>query len=174
MTGRGGPSRTAESVLRFVDDWDEVPALLLDRHLDVLGASRLALAIVQDLEVGANLARLGVAAAATMGADDAARTCSDVAALLRDALAASAEDDRFVALVGELVATSRGFATAWAESRGGRRSGRVRLPHPAVGVLRLDYLRVPVDGAGGAVLLLARSDDSATVDRLRRLSRPVG
>jgi len=173
MTGSAGSDRSTQSVVRFVEEWDEVPALLLDRHLDVLSASRLALAIVQDLAVGANLARLGVAAAGAMRADDAARTCSDLAALLRDALTASAEDERFVALIGELVATSRGFAIAWAESRGGLRADRVRVHHPAAGALRLDYLRVPLDGCSGAVLVLARSGDRATGDRLRRLSRPA-
>lgn len=159
----------AEPVRRFVDVWDEVPALLLDRHLEVLAASPLARAVHGDVAVGANLARIGVAAAGTMRPSDAVRTFSALAALLRDAIDDSAEDERFVAVIGELVATSRGFATAWAETRAGAQAGEVRLQHMTVGALRLMYLRVPVDVVPGGAIVLARAADPGTSARLSRL-----
>jgi hypothetical protein len=157
---------------RFVDGMEGVPAVLLDRHLDVIAASPLALAIHPGLSAGANMVSLGVLAADRSAAEAAAAAHSELAALLRDAVARSATDDRFVALIGELVATNRGFSTAWAESRPGRSRGHVQVQH-ALGPLRLEYVRLPIEGADGTALVLARPSEEATGDRLRRLGKAV-
>lgn len=173
MTPPDGSRAMRAPVRRFVDALDGVAALLLDRHLDVLAASPLARAIRPGLSEGANLVRLGVAAADRAAAADAAALLSELAALLRDAVARSPEDERFVALVGELVATNRGFSTAWAEARPGRSHGSVQVLHDVVGPLRLDYVRLPLEGVDGTALVLARPQDRRTADLLRVLERPA-
>lgn len=92
----------------------------------------------------------------------------DLAGLMREGLARFQEDDRYVALIGELVATSRGFARAWDGDQGPRRVGDLELQHEVAGLLRLEYVRLPVEGTV-ATLVLARPSDEETGDRLHLL-----
>lgn len=164
------PASTRGAAEQLVDGLDQGVALLIDRHLDVLAASAAARAMCPGLSEGANVVRLGVLAVDRGAHRDAGATHSDLAALLREAITTSSEDDRFVEIVGELVATSRGFAVAWAESRGARTSGRVRLD-TASGTFSLAYLRIPLAGDDRTVLLLAQAPGRAADADVHRMDR---
>lgn len=149
--------------------------MLLDRHLDVLAASPLARAVEPGLTLGANIVRLGVLASDRLGPPVSGVWSTELAGLLRDSVGRFEEDERFVAVVGELVATSRGFAYAWAEDDPGQRNGSIEVEHDVVGAIRLDWVRLPLEDTGGATLVLARGADDTSSRRLRRLeARPAG
>lgn len=167
MTGRDEAQGTLGPIRRFVEQVPDLPAVLLDRHLDVLAASPLARAIEPGLIKGANVVRIGVVAI-----DRGARSIEshvDLAGLMREGLARFQEDERYVAVIGELVATSLGFARAWDGDQRPRRAGVLELHHEFAGPLRLEYLRLPLEGTIGATLVLARPSDRETEDRLRFL-----
>lgn len=167
MTGPDDVHGALGSIRLFVDQMPGLPAVLLDRHLDVLAASALARAIEPGLTTGANIVRIGVVAndrgAGSIGSH------VDLAGLMREGLARFQVDERYVALIGELVATSSGFARAWDGDQRPRRVGVLALQHEVAGVLRLEYVRLRVEGTVGATLVLARPSDEETADRLRLL-----
>jgi hypothetical protein len=159
--------RVPEPVGRFVNLLPAVPAVLLDRHFDVLAASRLARAVEPRLTDGENVVRLGVLA--VDGGAQQPGIHAELAGLLRDSVDRYSEDDRYIAIIGELVATSRGFAQAWAEEPNGRPSGTVELALGATGPMRLIYVHLPLEGVDGQSLLLGRAADPESRYRLEQL-----
>jgi hypothetical protein len=165
-----GPVGFRESCIRFVTRMHNTPALLLDRHLDVLAVSPLAATIAPEIERGVNLARVGVIAADRVGPPMDERTSSDLAALLRDGISRFHEDSRFVTIVGELVATSSSFSRAWAESKRGPFFGRWDRTDDAIEPLRLDCVRLQLDAEPDLTLVLACARDDESAQRLALLS----
>lgn len=140
------PAQRARPALRqLLDAVGDVPALLLGRRSDVLGANRMAVLLFADFPAmpqgERNLTRWLIL-------DPAAR------ALFRDWKAVAAEatgslradtgrhpnDAQANQLVGELAVHSEHFRQWWAGHRVATRSaGTVRLHHPAVGDLELNF-----------------------------------
>jgi hypothetical protein len=131
---------TTPSAQEFVDALSE-PAVVFDRHLDVVAANRIAGAVSASLTVGTNLARSTFLDPAV---EDAAEAWDvevhRTAAMLRDSLEQHEEDARFRTLVGELMARSPAFASEWAAAaRRPAARGTTVFRHPLVGRLPLRW-----------------------------------
>jgi hypothetical protein len=171
MDHRDGP--TTASAQEFADTLAE-PVVVLDRHLDVVAANRIAGAVSASLTVGTNLARFTfLNPYVEESADDWEEAAHRTAAMLRDSLEQHDEDPRFRELVGELMARSPAFATEWAGGdRGPVRRGVTTFENPLVGrvVLRWEQLR-RVDDHEHVLVLWAPVDDASArhLDELRAL-----
>jgi hypothetical protein len=158
--------RARESLL----PWAGQPAVLLDRHLRVLAATRLARALSPGFRPGVNLVRFTFLDAAGRQDSPSWRAAADqIAALLRESLDRHEGDRGFPAVVGELSATSAAFARSWAGGAPAASSGSVDLPDTAVGRLSLGYrlTRLPDDDS---TLVLFEPLDATAREALRRLA----
>ena len=146
------------AVQRIVDALD-VPAIVRNARLDVLGTNPLGRALYAPLYdspthvLGApvNSARfhfLDPTAARAFWGEKADRVAHDAVAILRAEAGRNPYDKRLTELVGELSTRSEDFRRLWA-SHDVRyhRSGTKEFHHPAVGLLELDYeaLVLPAD-----------------------------
>ncbi|TDN41643.1 hypothetical protein EDF64_11740 [Curtobacterium flaccumfaciens] len=170
-----GDGPTTESVQEFVDALAE-PVVVLDRHLDVVAANRIAGSVSASLTVGTNLARFTfLNPYVEESADDWEDSAHRTAAMLRDSLEQHDEDPRFRELVGELMARSPAFASEWAA--GGdepARRGLTTFENPLVGrvVLRWEQLRRPDDHEHVLVVWVPVDEASAHgLEALRDLLR---
>lgn len=169
---------TTTSAQEFVDALAE-PAVVFDRHLDVVAANRIAGAVSASLTVGTNLARSTFLDPAVEDAADAWDTeVRRTAAMLRDSLEQHEEDPRFLTLVGELMARSPAFATEWAAAdRRPTVRGTTVFRHPIVGrlLLRWEQLRRRDDTEHVVVLWAPTDADAAArLAELRAMVAPLG
>ncbi|MBH0023655.1 hypothetical protein [Salinibacterium sp. SWN248] len=130
-------------------NWREVPAVLLDRHLEVLASNPLARALSASFERGVNLARFTFLEP-TVERSGASFTAAatQIAGMLNDSLALHEGDSEFREIVGELSAKSHTFSEVWAkESIGAQVTGNVGFTDTRVGTLSLGYslVRIPED-----------------------------
>ncbi|MFJ6651896.1 hypothetical protein ACIQLJ_03755 [Microbacterium sp. NPDC091313] len=104
----------AQNLEALVNALPAGPAFAFDPHLDVVAANALAGRFLR-VRVGENLASLTFLDGRVDRSTAAWQACADVVAgLLRASLAAHAEDDRFLEMVGELATTSAEFPSTWA------------------------------------------------------------
>jgi len=92
--------------------------------------------------------------------------------MLRTQVAADPGHPRAVELVGELAVRSPEFATLWARHDVVETMrGRMRVNHPLVGELSLDWDAYPLPGAPGPVLIVYTAEPGGPDDdRLRLLA----
>lgn len=84
-----------------------------------------------------------------------AATVAELTAMLRAQVAADPGHPRAAELVGELAVRSDEFATLWARHDVGETTrGRMRVHHPLVGELNLDWDAYPLPGAPGPMLIV--------------------
>ncbi len=165
-----------EHLRQVVDSLQEVPAVLRNRHLDVLASNELARRLSAAFEPGVNLARYTfLNPVVPTLTTDWSRVAHLVAASLRTSLETNLEDSGFRALVGELAAQSQDFNRAWAGPRPERPgSGGLGWEHPVVGQMAMAYQELQACGeTDGSVLVLWRAVDAVSAARLERL-RTVG
>lgn len=156
----GGPRQGAPTVQgvrpalrQLLDAVGEVPALLLGRRSDVLAANRMAHLLFTDftaLPAGErNLTRwLILDPAARELFRDWKTVAAEAAGALRLDVGRHPNDPQANQLVGELAVNSEHFRQWWAGHRVATRSaGSVRLHHPGVGDLELNFetLALPDD-----------------------------
>jgi len=162
-------SRRAET-RALVRSWTHTPAVLVDRHLNVLVSNPLAKALSESFFEDTNLAQFtflhpGVVRDAGCWEDTAAQ----VAALLRDSLDQHEADRAFLAIVGELSTRSWDFSDAWAQCQPARPTGMVTFLGTSVGDVSLAYhlTRVPENFDDTLILFGTVDDDSkGLLDRL--------
>jgi len=168
-----GDGTTTTSAQGFVDALVE-PVVVLDRHLDVVAANRVAGALSASLTVGTNLARFTfLNPYVEESVDEWEAEAHRTAAMLRDSLEQHDEDPRFRELLGELMARSPAFATEWAaRAEGPASQGVSTFENPLVGrlVLRWEQLRRQ-DDPEHVVVVWAPADDASVrrLDALRAL-----
>lgn len=164
---------TTKAGQEFADGVAE-PVIVFDRHLDVVAANRIAGAVSASLTVGTNLARFTflnphVEETALGWEVDARRT----AAMLRDAVEHHEADERFRALLGELMTGSSTFATEWADGARGtvrpERRGVTTFDNPLVGQLVLQWEQLRREAAPDHVLVLWVPADATSARRLEQL-----
>ncbi|MBO9046076.1 hypothetical protein JG550_003538 [Curtobacterium flaccumfaciens pv. flaccumfaciens] len=158
---------------QLIGPWTNVPALVYDRHLNVVVSNELAGIVQPTFRVGSNLAR------AAFLNEELDRSLGDVpvkharvAAELREALETQGEDAAYVSLVGELASLSDAFARSWADVSGEAPDGVFRFKHARVGTFDLAYHRFRVPGSEGDTLLVWRGADPRSIDALATL-RPA-
>jgi len=154
----------ADDLAAFVDSWPGVAATLVDRHLNVTGASPLSTALFPRLTPGVNLALalfLEVVPAGTCRSAD--EIGYQLVAALHASLAWHEDDPAFERLVGELSTMSREFSTAWAAPRRELRPhGVVRTTHPTAGDLAIGYQLIELAAGANDVLIVWSAADASS------------
>lgn len=175
---RAGDEGAATSHLeRLIAPFGAAPAVVRDRHLDVLASTEPARRLSAAFEPGVNIARftfLNPIVSDSTG--NWGEVAAQVAGALRRSLEEHLEDAGFRTLVGELAARSEAFNRAWevAPARPAG-SGGFDLDHPVVGRLRLTYQEFAVLGPEpGLVLAVWYPADAESADRLARLGPARG
>jgi transcriptional regulator with XRE-family HTH domain len=147
---RAEPERAPNSLEQLIASWPMTPAYVQGRHMDVLAANALALALTPVLRAGVNLVR------ATFLDPEVRRLVGDWDKVARRAVARlhalagpDVEDPRLVALVGELSARSQDFRRLWArhdiEVAAAPAPART-FHHPLAGSFELELERLAVTG----------------------------
>ena len=135
------------------------PALVVGRFLDVLAWNPLAGALLGAFtelpESERNLLAMLLHPEADQACPERAATVAELTGMLRAQVAAEPGHPRAVELVGELAVRSGEFATLWARHDvEDTTRGRMRVNHPLVGELNLDWDAYPMPGAPGPVLIV--------------------
>jgi transcriptional regulator with XRE-family HTH domain len=160
--------RVRPGIEQLLRSWHDTPAYVQSRHMDVLAANPLAVALSPMFAPGGNLLR-------SILLDPAAQDLfldweSKVGGLLsglRAMAGPEVEDPRLAELVGELSVRSELFRLLWARHdvrpQGGEGVHRIR--HPQVGDLELRYDKFAVTGSDGQVLLIYHADPGSPTEQ---------
>jgi hypothetical protein len=144
--------------------WNDVPAILCDRHFTVLESSKPAQALSPGFTKGTNLARFTFLEADVDRRHAMYEVAADqVATMLRESLDQHQADDTFREIVGELAAKSTDFSVAWADDSLSAKSGDlIVFDKTPVGSIRLRYqvLRVPENSEDSLIVWTGADDDS--------------
>ncbi|MFJ6726430.1 helix-turn-helix transcriptional regulator [Streptomyces sp. NPDC091281] len=170
-----GPEEVPDTTLRLLHGMTS-PALVVGRFLDVLAWNPLGGALLGDFSRLAqrerNLLALFLRPEAERACPDRAATVADLIGMLRTQVAADPRHPRAVELVGDLALRSDEFAALWALHDVMRPTrGHMRLNHPLVGELNLDWDAYPMPGnAGPALMVCTVPDGSLDARRLQVLA----
>jgi transcriptional regulator with XRE-family HTH domain len=168
------PARAPASIERLIGTWRYTPAVVHDRHLDILAANRLATALSPAMGQGANAVRaLFLEPAMRALYDDWEEAARTAVARLRTLVGRDVDDPRFCELASELSARSEDFRRMW--SRHDIQSTGVRpflYNHPVVGRLQLQPEMLAIIGTDGQILYLRHAaPGSVSERRLNRLAQ---
>lgn len=180
-------STVRPSVLRLMDRFTDLPALLLDAKTEVLAWNPMAAALLGDLSAIPahlrNVARQAFGPARTLArvgpttaTDDAdlARLDRALVSDLRRSAARYPDDPGLRRLVDDLHATSPDFARLWALRDLDERHGDTKaVHHPELGVLELDCTTLQVQGDDQVLLVYSAAPGTPAADALALL-RVVG
>ena len=173
-----GPETVPETTLRLLRTMT-APTLVIGRFLDVLAWSPLAGALLGPFtelpQTRRNVLHLLLHPDADRACPDRAATLAELIAILRIQVTAYPDDPRAAQLVGELAVHSTEFATLWARHDVQEPArGRMRIIHPLVGELVLDWDAYPMPGAPGPILLVCTAEESSIdAERLQLLANLV-
>jgi transcriptional regulator with XRE-family HTH domain len=152
------------------------PALVVGRFLDVLAWSPLGGAMLGEFtrlpQGERNLLALLLHPEADQACPQRAATVTELTGMLRAQVAAEPGHPRGVELVGELAVRSDEFAALWARHDVLETTrGQMRVNHPMVGELNLDWDAYPIPGSPGPVLMaFTAAEGSADEERLQLLA----
>ena len=171
---RNEHERAPASIERLIGTWRTTPAVVHDRHLDILVANALAIALTPASRPGVNAVRALFVEPELRGLygdwEDAARTA---VARLRTLVGREVDDPRFCELASELSARSADFRRMWArhdiQATGAR---PFTYNHPIVGPLELQPEMLAIIGTAGQILYLRHAEPGSRSERA--LSRLAG
>ncbi|MFF3358951.1 helix-turn-helix transcriptional regulator [Streptomyces sp. NPDC002917] len=168
-----GPEKIRDSLLALVGSNSEQAALIVGRHMDLLGANRLGYALF-GLTQGqrANLAKQVILEPAMRDLMvNWADQVRNVAAYLRMATADLSDDTQLAELIGELSIKSSEFARFWAAHPVSKCThGVYEIDHPMVGRLTLNEEPLELgENSGQRVIFLGAAHGSDSAQRLRLL-----
>ena len=170
------PETVPESTLRLLQSMTG-PALVVGRHLDVLAWTPLAGAVLGRFaglpRAERNLLWLFLQPGADLTCPDRAATVAELTAMLRTAVAADPGHPRAVELVGALAVHSAEFRTLWDRHDIEEATrGRMRIIHPLVGELVLDWdaYRLPGPAPGPMLIAYTTEPGSPASARLQSLA----
>ncbi|KAA2256905.1 helix-turn-helix domain-containing protein [Solihabitans fulvus] len=152
------------------------PAIAVSRFLDVLAWSPLAGALLGEFTrlptAERNLLALLVHPEADQSCPNRAATVAELTAMLRTQVTADPAHPRAVELVGGLAVRSDEFATLWARHDvADATRGQLRVNHPLVGEINLDWDAYPIPGAAGPALIVYTAEEaSPDAERLQLLA----
>jgi transcriptional regulator with XRE-family HTH domain len=167
-----GMSRGRREAVHRLLDSVTVPALMLDRRLDIVAGNALGALLHEGLEPQDNYARMVfLAPGAQSFFTEWPELAHCVVAALRAQAGSDPESARLAELVAELTAFSADFRTSWNMYHLYEKTlERKLLRHPRVGPLTLDQHVLDVAGGGGHRIWAYHPADDATSDALRHLS----
>lgn len=145
-----GAESASEDVLSLIDQLG-VPALVLGRCVDCLGANALARALSPNYAPGVNVLRqLFLDPAERELHADWDEVTAGVVGGLRQVAGGQAVDPRLELLVDKMCSLSSHFAMLWHRADiGYRPAGGSHMRHPVVGELHLRRTRLPIPDSGG-------------------------
>ncbi|MFF1697678.1 helix-turn-helix transcriptional regulator [Streptomyces sp. NPDC058257] len=152
-----------------------VPALLVNRWLDIVDSNVLGDLLHEGLEPRDNYARLVfLAPGAQTFFTDWPELARCMVAALRAQAGSEAGSARLTGLLRELAAHSDVFTTAWGKHRLYEKAiDRKLFRHPRVGSLALDQHVLELPGSEGHRVWAFHPADGATSDALLRLAAPA-
>jgi transcriptional regulator with XRE-family HTH domain len=152
--------RVRPGVQRLLDAWPESPALIIGRHLDILAANPMAMALNPACHVGTNMVRATFLDPAVRDLyADYDKNAADTVASLRASVGPDLDDPGLIDLVGELSLKSETFRKLWARHEvRDKADGDKRFVHPLVGPLDLRYETFAVNGADGQMLIVYHAE----------------
>lgn len=176
-----GPGRISDrvrpSVLRLMDRFTDLPAMLISAKLDLLAWNAMASALIGDFSAlvpaDRNLAwQRFVTGAGRMVVTPGEREQLELAVVadLWEATARYPRDPSLSQLVRRLRAASRRFAGLWATRPVGvPHQGRKRFAHPQLGVLELDCDPLHVPGDDQTLVVYSAAEGSREAEALALL-----
>jgi len=172
---RYGPEVVPDTTLRLLAAMS-APALVVGRFLDVLAWNPLAGALLGGfvhLPVAErNLLFLFLHPQADQTCPDRKATVAELTAMLRAQAAAEPGHPRAEELISGLTTSSAEFTQLWGRHDVEETTrGRMRIKHPLVGELSLDWDAYPMPGAPGPVLIVFTAPQGGPdAERLQRLA----
>ena len=173
------PEEVPDTTLRLLRGMAS-PALVVGRFLDVLAWNPLGGALLGEFtrqpQRERNLLALFLQPEADRACPNRAATVAELIGMLRTQVAADPSHPRAVELVGELAVRSDEFAALWAlHDVAEPTRGQMRLNHPQVGELNLDWDAYPIPGnPGPALMVCTAAEDSPDAERLQLLAGLLG
>ena len=162
-------------VLALLEAWEGSPAFVTGRHLDVLAANDLAVALSPLHAVGSNLLRsIFLEPAARALHPDWDAFAVRIVATLRAAAAPGPEDPELGDLIDELSGASDEFRALWAKHLvRDRADGTKRFAHPLLGDVELRYETFAINGPGaeGQILIAYHAEPASASERALALLR---
>ena len=158
--GGGGryprPERVPAGILQLISTWHETPAYVYGRYMDVLAANPLASVLAPYYTPGENLVRTTFLDPRLRDRyEDWDRAAAATVAALRALVGPDADDPHLNELVGELSVRSERFRQLWARHDARpKRSGTTQIQHPQVGLLELNYEKLPIPDADRETLCI--------------------
>ena len=175
----GRISRTVRSsVLRLIDRFADLPAMLINARTDVLAWNPMAAALFGDFSAvppeRRNVARgrflHGTARHVPSSEEDRLRLGRAMVADLRSATARYPEDSELDRLIADLCAGSAEFAAFWAEREiVGHHDDRKTFTHPEIGAITLDCDVLHVAADDQVLLVYSATPDSPDAESLALL-----
>jgi transcriptional regulator with XRE-family HTH domain len=172
---RYGPEVVPDTTLRLLATMSG-PALVVGRFLDVLAWNPLAGALLGDFTrlpvEERNMLFLFLHPQADQTCPDRKATVAELTAMLRAQVAAEPGHPRAEELIAGLTTSSAEFTELWSRHNVEEATrGRMRINHPLVGELSLDWDAYPMPGAPGPVVLVFTAPRGGPdAERLQRLA----
>jgi MmyB-like transcription regulator ligand binding domain/Helix-turn-helix domain len=143
------PERALAGIVQLIESWNETPAYVYGRYMDVLAANALATALAPYYAPGENLVRVAFLDDRLRDMyRDWDRVAETTVAGLRALVGPDVDDPRLNELVGELSVRSEDFRRLWAHHDvRPKRSGVSHIDHPQLGPLELNYEKLPIPDA---------------------------
>lgn len=169
--------RVDDDLRELLAEWPHLPAVILNRRLDLLAVNPIGEALYADFADHGNLARMTFLDPAGRGFfADWERAAEACVAHLRLNLGFDPGERRILALIEELTTADDDFRRLWdRHDVGGKTREAKRFRHSAVGELTLSYRTFDVRGASGHQLVVYRatpdSRDADAIHLLGMLSR---
>ncbi|WP_211191985.1 helix-turn-helix domain-containing protein [Actinoplanes sp. TBRC 11911] len=167
-------------VRKLVSSLRNVPALVLNRGMDVLLWNELAAAVVADFDAMAprqrNLVRMAFLDSAYRAqfGDEWAEMAREGVAVLRMESGRHPGDAELIALIAELRRTDEQFRRWWdAQAVSGAKVRRKTYHHPAAGPLRMETQLFAVEDRPGLSLVTYTALDEASEEALAKLSAGI-
>jgi transcriptional regulator with XRE-family HTH domain len=157
------PERAPAGIVQLIASWDETPAYVQGRYMDVLAANPLATALAPYYLKGENLVRAAFLDLRLRDMyEDWERIAETTVAGLRALVGPDVDDPRLNELVGELSVRSERFREIWARHDARpKRSGTIRMDHPQVGPLKLSYEKLPIPDTDGQTLVAYHAEPAS-------------
>lgn len=177
MSDRGVSRDEAGRWDELLDAWRPLPAVLVDRRLNVVASTEVARILSDAFQVGANLALFTFLLPAAQSTHPMWRgAASATAGLLRAFVDEHDTDRASQRILGELATASRDFSEMWADPATSiPMTGPIEFEGTPAGTLRCTYSVLGVTGRDDyAVLVFSASDPTGreAIDFLAASSSP--
>jgi transcriptional regulator with XRE-family HTH domain len=169
--------RVRPGLIRMMEQFDNNPAFILGRRMDVLAANELSLALNPHCAPPSNLVRSFFLEEERMRElyPDFEQIATDTVATLRASVGSDLDDPALTDLIGELSLKSEAFRKLWARHDvRDKADGTKRFQHPLVGPVELRYESFTINGAAGQMLVVYHAEPgSASAQALTLLSSMI-